>query len=77
MHSPGLQHVELNGDLNTVKICLVSCLEVDDVTHGLGCADVYVKRVYDWLSEIFSEGCASEGREIDTVEVFLVPKVHL
>ena len=56
----GLKHVELDGDLNTVKICLVSCLEVDDVTHGLGSADVHVKSVNNRLSEVFSKGCASE-----------------
>ena len=56
----GLKHVELDGDLYTMKICLVSCLEVDDVTHGLGSADVHVKGVNNGLSEVFSKGCASE-----------------
>ena len=75
--SSSLKHVELDGDLNAVKICLMSCLEVDDMPHGLCCADVHVKSVNNRLSEVFSESCASEWREIDTVEVFLVPEVNL
>ena len=58
--SSSLKHVELDGDLNAVKICLMSCLEVDDMPHGLCCADVHVKSVNNGLSEVFSESCASE-----------------
>lgn len=43
VHGPGLQHVELDGDLDPVEVGLVSCLEVDDVTQGLRGADVDVK----------------------------------
>ena len=75
--SSSLKHVELDGDLNAVKICLMSCLEVDDMPHGLCCADVHVKSVNNGLSEVFSESCASEWREVNTVEVFLIPEVNL
>ena len=77
VHCPRMQHVELDGNLDTVKICLVGCLEVDDVAHGLSCADVYIKSVNNGLSEVFFEGFASEDGKIDTVEVLLIPEVHL
>ena len=77
VYGPGLQHVELDGDLDPVEVGLVSCLEVDDVTQGLRGADVDVKSVHNGLPEVLGEGGASEGREVHAVEVFLIPEVHL
>ena len=77
MNCSSLQHVELDWNFNPVKICLVSCLEINDISLCLGSTDVDVESVNNGLSEIFCQSCASQGRQVDTVKILLVPKVNL
>ena len=106
--------MELEGDLNSVQVCLVGSLkrfglvrfkdnveifkylEVDHMSLGLGSADIDVKCVYlggkeittpqqsdvgfrthNGLTEVFAHGRVSKRGEVDSVEVLLVPEVHL
>merc|ERR1719220_1939381 len=71
------EHVELKRDLNSVKVGLMCSLEVDHVSLSLGGADVDVECVYNGLAEILVHRRVTKRGEVDSVEIFLVPKVNL
>ena len=72
-----LRDVVLQRDLHLVQVLLGGREKVDGVLLSLGEADTDVERVDDGLTEVLGERGVPQRRQVDAVEVVLVPEVDL